>query len=144
LRWVASQSCSVWLNCMNIRVLKPVVGLSTLFLTMILAPAAYADQCASVSKGQAIAALNNLRLGQTIYQLCEPCGERTPKPIVIRSLSVSSGSSAEDWSVKVNGSEIDLAYIYIDYNKADTRQRVNLAVVSTCPARNITPILSVR
>jgi hypothetical protein len=130
---------------MNLSSLKPVASAAASLISLLLLPtAAFADQCALVSKAQAVAALNNLRVGQTIYRLCEPCGERTPKPMVIRSLAITSSSTPDSWSVRVNGEEIDLAYVYIDYNKAETRQRVNLAVASVCPARNISPVLSVR
>jgi hypothetical protein len=116
--------------------------LTVALVTLVLMPAtAYADQCALVSRQQAVAALNNLRIGQTIYKLCEPCGEKAARPIVIRSLSVNSEPSSDFWSVKVNGEEIDLAYIYIEFSRTGLRQRVNLALTATCPARSISPIL---
>lgn len=105
-------------------------------------PAAYADQCAYVSKSQAIAAFNSLNLGQTIYSFCELCGDRSPQPTVIRALSMAN-TPTNDWEILVNGRGIDLAYTYIDY-KNEAQQKINLALVANCPAQDFTPLLPVR
>ena len=110
------------------------------FSSLWLAQAAYADQCSYVTKPQAIAAFNNLELGQTIYEFCELCGDRTPQPVQVTSLAVSNTPGAGYWQVLVNNQNIDLAYTYIPYN--DKHQKVNLALVANCPADGFTPLLS--
>jgi hypothetical protein len=123
--------------------MKSAMRLSILMGILIAAPAAYADQCAYVTKPQAIAAFNNLNVGQTIYSFCELCGDRSPQPAVIRSLSIANTPSANYWEVLVNGRGIDLAYTYIDYQN-EAQQKINLALVANCPAQSFTPLLPMR
>jgi hypothetical protein len=109
---------------------------------LLLAPAARADQCSYITKAQAVAAFERLSIGKTIYEFCELCGDKNPKPVVINSLAISNTKTPGYWQVMVNGKGIDLAYTYIDYgsNKSDGR-RVNLALVANCLATDFTPIL---
>ena len=78
-------------------------------------------------------------MGQTIYKLCEPCGETTPTPIIIESLSAGSVGYEDYWQVEVNDSGVDLAYIFIDSGLGN--QPINLAAVSGCPASSISTVL---
>jgi hypothetical protein len=118
--------------------------IGSIVINLLLAPAVRADQCAYVTKAQAVAAFNQLSIGKTIYEFCELCGDKISKPILINSLSISNTTTPGYWQVMVNGQGIDLAYTYIDYgnNKPDGR-RVNLALVANCSATNFTPILSI-
>ena len=84
---------------------------------------AWADQCAYVSKEQALAAVSRLQVGQTIYQLCEPCGNRISSPIRIQALSAATTGSQDFWEVKVNGASIDLAYTFINSANAEREFR---------------------
>jgi hypothetical protein len=101
---------------------------------------ALADQCAYVTKAQAIAAFQNLSIGQTIYEFCELCGDRTSRPVVIQSLNLKNTDSPGYWQILVNGKGIDLAYTYVDY-KDSGRRRINLALTANCPAVDFTPLL---
>lgn len=114
-------------------------------LSLILAPAAYADQCIYLNKDQAIAAFQRLNIGQNIYELCEPCGEKVPKTVAIRSTAIQALPSPGNWQVLVNGKGLDLAYTYVDYSKNDrSRSRVNLAMLANCPASDVSLELTKR
>lgn len=104
--------------------------------TVTLASAAYADQCAYTSKQQAIAAVSRLDEGQTIYELCEPCGDTVPKAVKIKSVSAGTVGYELLWGVNVNNRNIDLAYTYIDDGKNKNR-KVNLANLAGCPASDV-------
>lgn len=104
--------------------------------TVTLASAAYADQCAYTNKQQAIAAVSYLEKGQTIYQLCEPCGDTTPQALKINSVSAGTVGYESYWGVNVNNRNIDLAYTYIDDGKNKNR-KVNLANLASCPASDV-------
>ncbi len=119
--------------------MKPENGFAVVAIFLCLTPSASADQCAYVTKPQAIAAFNNIEIGQKIFGFCEPCGDRTPRELVVRSLSVENTHSPGFWEVQVNGKGIDLAYTYINYND---RRKVNLALVANCSAQDVSPLLT--
>lgn len=108
---------------------------------------ALADQCAYIDKAQALAAISRLNLGQTVYQFCQPCGDslrpafgqRQPKPLPIKTLSAGTTGYQDFWEVKINGSNIDLAYTFIDAGIKD--QKINLAAVVGCPAVDVSTTL---
>ncbi|MCM1983222.1 hypothetical protein [Lyngbya confervoides] len=109
--------------------------------SLSFAAAARADQCAYVTKDQAIAAFQRLSMDQTIFELCELCGETVSRPFKIQSLALSNTPSPGLWQIVVNGKPLDLAYTYVAYQD-NRQQRVNLALLSDCPASGFTPILS--
>jgi hypothetical protein len=47
--------------------MKALGCVGAIFISLLVAPAAQADQCAYVTKAQAVAAFNQLSIGQTIY-----------------------------------------------------------------------------
>lgn len=102
---------------------------------------ALADQCQLVGKSQALAALNYLSIGQTIYNFCELCGDKTPQPIQINKIAVTSGEDGKLWQVAVNNKNIDLAYTYIRY---EPKYQVSLAVITKCPTQGVTPVLKIK
>ena len=111
----------------------------SLCITCGLSSAALADQCAYITKEQSLAAIARLNLGNTIYQFCEPCGDIKPTPVSIQELSATSTGYEDYWEVKVNGSNIDLAYTFIDARI--NNRKINLAAVVGCPASNVNVIL---
>lgn len=119
---------------MTIKKLFNVVSLG--FGFTLVGSAVYADQCAYTSKQQAIAAVSRLEEGQTIYQLCEPCGDTIPKALKINAVSAGTVGYQSYWGVQVNNSNIDLAYTYIDDNNNKNR-KVNLANLASCPASDV-------
>lgn len=123
---------------MNIQKLGKVVVLG-IGCTLALSWAAFADQCAYITKQQAIAAVSRLEKGQTIYKLCEPCGE-IPQAVKINSVSAGTVGYENYWGVKVNEQNIDLAYTYI--NTSNNKERkVNLATLARCPAQNVSSFI---
>ena len=111
------------------------IGYSTVLCLPVLA-----DQCSYIKKKQAIAAISRLDINQTIYKLCEPCGEKDPQSVKIQHLSMEKVDYQDFWQVKVNGDGIDLAYIFVDSGVEDNF--MNLAAIANCPAQNVSPVLS--
>lgn len=120
---------------MKVQKLCKVVYLGIGF-TLTLGSAAYADQCAYTSKQQAIAAVTRLDEGQTIYELCEPCGDTVPRTLKIKSVSAGTVGYEFLWGVKVNDRNIDLAYTYVNDSNNKNR-KVNLANLASCPASDV-------
>ena len=119
---------------MTIKKLFKVISLGLGFT--LVGSAVYADQCAYTSKPQAIAAVSRLEKGQTIYQLCEPCGDTVPKALRINSVSAGTVGYESYWGVQVNNSNIDLAYTYINDGN-NKNKKVNLANLASCPASDV-------
>lgn len=113
----------------------------SLCLTFGLSSAALADQCSYITKEQSIKAIARLNLGQTIYQYCEPCGDKIPTSVSIKELSATTTGYEDYWEVKVNGSNIDLAYTFID--AGINNQKINLAAAVGCPATNVSVVLPI-
>lgn len=107
--------------------------------TLGFSSAALADQCSYITKEQSLAAIARLNIGQTIYQFCEPCGDKIATPISIKNLSAQTTGYQNYWEVQVNNSNIDLAYTFVDSGNAN--QKVNLAAAIGCPASNVSIIL---
>lgn len=101
---------------------------------------ALADQCSYISKKQAIKAISRLELNQTIYSLCEPCGDKEPQPMKIETLATETVDYEDFWQIKVNNGGIDLAYVFVD--SGVDNYFVNLAATSNCPATKVSPVLS--
>ncbi len=107
--------------------------------TLGFSSAALADQCSYITKEQSLAAIARLNVGQTIYQFCEPCGDKIPTPISIKNLSAQTTGDPDYWEVQVNDANIDLAYTYVD--SGNTNQKVNLAAAVGCSASNVSIVL---
>lgn len=123
--------------------MKTCLWLNPLFLSLCLilgiGSKALADQCAYITKEQSLAAVDRLKVGQTIYQFCQPCGDKIPTPISIKDLSAGTTGYQNYWEVRVNGANIDLAYTFVDAGIAN--QKVNLASVVGCPASDVSVVL---
>ena len=107
--------------------------------SLILSLPVLADQCSYVTKEQALIAMSRLDINDTIYKLCEPCGERMSKPIKINHLSLVKAISLSEnehyWEIEVNHQGIDLAYAYVNSGIEDNF--VNLAAVVNCEASDV-------
>ena len=113
--------------------------ISTLGWCFILSVPVLADQCSYISKEQGIAAISRLNIGQTISQLCEPCGEAIPQITTITNLSLEKVDYEDFWQVVVNGEGIDLAYVFVD--SGIDKNFANLAAIANCPATEVSPVL---
>jgi hypothetical protein len=115
------------------------IGIGTSFL---FALSAFADQCAYVDKEIALSAAAELDLGQTIYKLCEPCGDLQPEPVTISSLAAETVDFENYWQISVNGEGIDLAYTFVE---SDTKgEAENLAGIVDCPANGVSDSITVK
>ena len=104
------------------------------YLTLFCLPA-LADQCAYISKEQAIAAISRLSLNDTIYNLCEPCGDKIAEPSLIFDLGAATVDYKNYWQVMVNGKGIDLAYVFVDSGLDG--KLVNLAIAADCEVTSV-------
>jgi hypothetical protein len=111
----------------------------SLCLTLLWCLSAKADQCAYITKEQASKALSSLNLSQTIYFLCEPCGEIRPTSSLIESLSIETVGYQEYWQVTINGKGIDLAYTFVD--AGIDNKLINLAAIANCTATDVSIVL---
>jgi hypothetical protein len=109
---------------------------------------AHADQCAVVTKKQAELAKTYLGTapGATSYGLfCEPCGDPKPKVGVVQSVSIKK--AGKGYSVEVNGSALDLAYVYVDGAAAPVfgakgSDAVNVGLAIGCSAQGVTKVIN--
>jgi hypothetical protein len=113
----------------------------SLCITLLWCLSARADQCAYITKEQASKALSRLDLSQTIYFLCEPCGEIKPTLTTIKSLTMETVGYQEYWQVKVNGKGIDLAYTFVE--AGIDNKLLNLAAIANCNATGISLVLPI-
>ena len=127
------------LEMKNIKSLLSILS-CTLGYSVVFCFPALADQCSYITKEQGLNALSRLDLNQTIYLLCEPCGETTPEPLTIETLSMETVNYQDFWQIKANDRGIDLAYVFID--SGIEGNLINLAAISDCEATSVSPILS--
>jgi hypothetical protein len=92
---------------------------------------ARADQCAVVSKAVAERAARLLQASGSYVPYCEPCGDRVPVASAIQPVrTVEVVPDTGQYAVRVNGTEIDLAYAYY----ASGADFANLADLAGCDA----------
>ncbi len=89
-----------------------VVGIfSTLFMSAV-----FADQAMVLTSGDAEAAVGILKEETTILAYCEPCSDRKRNVVTIKSVDrvrfKPNDPNDDQWIVRVNGKEIDLAYTF--------------------------------
>ncbi len=137
-RYPLGQKLGSWLYLTKMRTAISTFTCTLGYLTLLCFPA-LADQCSYITKEQASTAISRLNLNQTIYLLCEPCGEKIPEAITITNLSMETVNYRDYWQVKVNNRGIDLAYVFVD--SGIEKNLINLAAISNCPARNISTVL---
>ena len=76
-----------------------------------LAPSAGADQAQCLSRKDADAAASILRDERQIRHFCAPCRDEGWSAAAVASVEVVDGDCGSE--VRVNGSGIDLAYVYV-------------------------------
>ncbi|HOV09789.1 MAG: hypothetical protein BWY23_00018 [Spirochaetes bacterium ADurb.Bin218] len=83
-------------------------------ILLLWANALFADQAAWISKDKAEMAVALLKNIKEVRHFCAPCGDNFYKVEVVSSVqSQKATSEGNFYVVKLNGSEIDLAYVYI-------------------------------
>lgn len=101
----------------------------------ILTNTAYADQCALISAEQAGKALDFLKPGGTIVEFCEPCGDKDFYSKSAQSITeIQARQEQEYWSVKVNGTALDLAYTFVRNAEGSY---LNLSKFADCPSDDV-------
>ncbi len=113
-------------------------------LSLSLLPSlVFADQCAYISKAEAIKAATYVSVGQTIVHFCEPCGDKpfnNAQATKVRSTELVRIDPAESqlekpyWELRLNGHGVDLAYIYV---KRSPQRYMNLAKLAGCPVSGV-------
>ncbi|MGB5770916.1 MAG: hypothetical protein WBM32_13765 [Crocosphaera sp.] len=110
-----------------------------IIIILLSSRATYADQCSYVDKEQALKAATFLQLNQLIYLFCEPCGETTPRPVTIQSISVGTVGYQNFWQLSINNKGVDLAYTYVP--SSIEQKPINLAALSGCTAEGVSPFI---
>ena len=93
----------------------------------------FADQCAYVTKQQARKAVIALLNAKEIHTLCEPCGEKVAKKVVLKSIAMAPTGYQGTYEVTLNGEGVDAAYTFVN--------RSNLAFATGCPASDVSRTL---
>lgn len=127
--------------------MKLVVAVAVATAVVSAERVASADQCALVTKKQAELANTYLGTapGATSYALfCEPCGDKKPRVGVVQSVSVRK--AGKGYSVQVNGSDVDLAYVYVDGGATGGAGKpsdaVNVGLAIGCRAQGVTKTIN--
>jgi hypothetical protein len=103
-------------------------------IVMVLASSiSLADQCAYISKEQAIEAVQILSKTNSVQILCELCGDTEATTLDVKTFGMRSAGYQNYSEVVINDLGIDLAYTYVN--------GVNLALLVKCPTQGVRPSL---
>lgn len=106
----------------------------------LCAGTARADQCAWIDADVAAKARAIVERAPKVIDFCEPCGEQAPgEPHAVRSADVTA-ADGDFKELRVNGTAIDLAYVFV---QTDAMHYRNLAALAGCPATGVSPSLEV-
>ncbi len=114
-------------------------ALLTTVLVSIVSAVSFADQCQYTTQQQAQRALEIVQAAKTarssvISAFCEPCGDVQPQVISVYSSMAAPVGMDEYWGLFLNGSNVDLAYTYVN--------GLNLAFLAGCPAEGVSTAIS--
>ena len=112
-------------------------------LSLLSASAGFADQCQSVSRDDAIQAIKMLRLGQTVLEFCEPCGDVTYRPVTVKGFHVAPVGTSSYWGLYINGSIVDLAYTYVPSTSRDLNEYKVLSSFTSCEASDVSQTIHI-
>lgn len=105
--------------------------LTTLSLSLLgAATTAHADQCALNTKAINERALDLVKPGAWVLDMCEPCGDTIAdaKPYVVKTIDIQQGR------VMINGKGVDLAYVFV---KTSAKRFDNVGLKSSCGASDV-------
>lgn len=91
--------------------------LAGVVMTAFLAVAAFADQAIYISQKDAVKAAAFLKTKTKITHFCAPCKDGVREEQDIVSVEAGPVNYEDYWGVKVNGENIDLAYVYFQTKK---------------------------
>ena len=95
----------------------------------------WADQAACLTEKDANKAAEVLRVAKQLREYCAPCDDTGWRKVDIETVDVVGGSCGTE--VKVNGSGIDLAYVYV----REDDKWVNLAKVVGVKVHDVPKVL---
>ena len=86
--------------------------LSIIILVLVFTLTAFADQAAYVHKNNTMHAVALLTGKKQIKHFCSPCGDQSSRMEEINTVESAFTNYEDFWEVKINGTGVDLAYIY--------------------------------
>ncbi len=88
-------------------------------LMLVCAVAVFADQSVYITKAEAVKAVALFKTKKQIKYFCAPCGDKSTQTEDIQTVEMVEDTEIDNdsilknnWKVKINGEEVDLAYIY--------------------------------
>src|SRR5262249_12105874 len=106
-------------------------ALSAAVLASVAVPAA-ADVCAWNPRPVADQGIKLLPAGTVLQEFCAACGDRKTKRIVVRTIAIDKTDDPSLFILKVNGEEIDLAYVYVLAGQGGSREWTNVGHLLNC------------
>lgn len=105
-----------------------------------LPTAAFADQCAWMTKDQAREATHFAEKGLKFVDLCEPCGDQLEKVSVstIESAAARQTADGVHEELVINGEPKDVAYVFVE-SVAGSGEFENLASLAKCQTQDVSP-----
>lgn len=88
-----------------------------LCLMLIFPAIAMADQAAYIKQTEANRAVALLKTQKQIKHFCNPCDDKTVRAEDVNTVEAVPTGDENTWEVKVNGTGIDLAYVYFQDKK---------------------------
>lgn len=110
----------------------------TAVLVSLTSIEAMADQCAYITKDQARDAAKLLKIGDTITEYCEPCGDSARRTIEVTSIGYAPVGYENWYELQVNGKGVDLAYTFL---RTSSVVDSNLSFLVGCPAQGVSIFL---
>ena len=93
-------------------------------LILVFSMTAFADQAAIITKAEAEKAVALLKGKKQIKHYCAPCGDKSIETEDIQTVEILKSDyhdpwqkEIDYWEVKINGKDVDLAYIYFELKK---------------------------
>ncbi len=127
---------------LQINMFYPKHFISFSFLILFIVPSiSWADQCAWNSEKVAKEALKVLGPHKHYLDYCEPCGQKEPKKIYIKSVNMGPAKMGDEiqdgyFEVSINGAAKDIAYVFVR-KKGTENEWQNLGDLAKCRDQSI-------
>src|SRR5438477_2550238 len=103
-----------------------------------LATQSRADQCQIVDADVASWAQKLLVKGASVISYCEPCGDKKPAAsTTVSKLDVRDSAGGKE--ISINGSDVDLAYTFVQTGKSTYS---NVAMLVGCPVVKVSSFIA--
>lgn len=124
-------------TCLLVSLKKLVIFFAAGCCLLVFAPIALADQFVWISLEEAKSAVEILKDQKEIKHFCAPCNDKKIVIEEIKTLKIAH-LKGDDWQVEINGSGIDLAYVYF---KTKQEKWKNLALELKLDAEDVPEFL---